>query len=155
MCDLIAQSMIFGLVNGLFNYGTVYLLCGGEENRPNMCPNPADVNVKNFIYGFFAMFILYFVVSWLSLRLFGDSVAMKILLLTLIAVFGVLFYMNYIGKPENVSILSLVIMLLTAYLMFWIIEYVSEWIGKMICGDNNNNNRDMNFLKSLGLKNRF
>lgn len=137
MCDIVAQSIIFGLVNGIFNYGSVYLLCGGDAATiPSFCPNPADVNVMNFIYGFFAMFILYFVISWISNSLFGNNPAMKILLLTLVAVFGVLFYMSYIGKPENVSLLSLVIMLVVSYLIFWVIEFISQWIGGAICGPN-------------------
>lgn len=135
MCDLVAQSVIFGLVNGIFNYGSVYLLCGGDNtNRPSFCPNPEDVNVMNFIYGFLGMFILYFVVSWIAKQFFGNNTALKILLLTLIAVFGVLFYMSFIGKSENVSLLSLVIMLAVSYLIFWIIEYISQFVGVQICG---------------------
>ena len=126
MCDLVAQSVIFGLVNGIFNYGSVYLLCGGDNtNRPSYCPNPEDV--------------LYFVVSWIAKQFFGDNTALKILLLTLIAVFGVLFYMSFIGKSENVSLLSLVIMLAVSYLIFWVIEYVSQFIGVQICGPPNMN----------------
>ncbi len=134
MCDIVAQSVIFGLVNGIFNYGSVYLLCGGDNaTRPNYCPNPSDVNFMNFIYGFFGMFLLYFVVSWLSKNMFGENTAMKILLLTLVSVFGVLLYMSYIGKPENVTLLSLVIMLAVSYLIYWVIEYVTEFIGDRIC----------------------
>jgi len=137
VCDIVAQSIIFGLVNGIFNYGSVYLLCGGDATtRPNFCPNPSDVNVMNFIYGFFAMFILYFVISWISKSMFGENTGIKILLLTLVAVLGVLFYMTYIGKPKNVSLLSLVIMLVVSYLIFWVIEWISQWIGDGICGTN-------------------
>lgn len=134
MCDIVAQSIIFGLVNGIFSYGAVYLLCGGDPTqRPTFCPSPNDVNIMNFIYGFFGMFLLYFVISWISRNLFGESTAMKILLLTLVAVFGVLLYMSFIGRPENVTLLSLVIMLAVSYLIFWVIEYVSDFIGDRIC----------------------
>lgn len=135
MCDIVAQSIIFGLVNGIFNYGSVYLLCGGDAaSRPTYCPNPNDVNVMNFIYGFLAMFVLYFVVMWITQAFFGGSTAMKVLLLTLIAVFGVLFYMSYIGKPHNVSLLSLIIMLVVSYLIFGILTIITQWLGGFVCG---------------------
>jgi len=134
MCDIVAQSIIFGLVNGIFNYGSVYLLCGGDATtRPNYCPNPNDVNVMNFIYGFFGMFMLYFVISWLSKYMFGENTAMKILLLTLVSVFGVLLYMNYINKSENITFLSVIVMLIVSYLIYWVIEYVTEYIGNTVC----------------------
>lgn len=135
MCDIITQSVIFGLVNGVFSYSAVYLLCSGDTTlQPNYCPSINDVNVMNFIYGFFAMFILYFVVSWITKSLFGENPLIKILLLTLIAVFGVILYMSYIGKPQNVSLLSLAIMLVVAYLVFWIIEVISGQISLTFCG---------------------
>lgn len=132
MCDLVGQSIIFGLVNGIFNYGSVYILCK-EENKPTFCPNPNDVNVINFLYGFFGMFVLYFVVSWLNDTILGGKFAVKILLLTLIAVFGVLFYMSYIGKQEKVTFVSLVTMLAASYFIFWILVIITNFISEIVC----------------------
>ena len=137
MCDIVAQSIIFSLINGIFNYGAVYLLCSGDDTtRSSYCPAPEDVNVMNFIYGFIAMFILYFVVSWISTSLFGDNDLIKIILLTLIAVFGVIFYMNYIGRNQDLSLVSIIIMFIIAFVIFWIIEKLTDFIGLGICGTN-------------------
>lgn len=134
MCDLVAQSLIFGLVNGIFNYGSIYLLCDNDpNNRSPHCPDPADVNVMNFIYGFLAMFVLYFAIMWITREFFENNTAMKILLLVMIAVFGVLLYMNYIGKPQNISLLSLVVMMAVSYLIFGAFTLISQWLGDLVC----------------------